>query len=194
MRGRTRRLGTLIACVVGMMAASVHVAWAQTGPTLVVLVRHAEKASPTDPDPSLSEAGARRAQALADAMSHATPNAIFVTSRKRTAETAVPIAQKAGVSPTVMSLDGAAALHVKSVADAVRREQGVVLVVGHSNTVPAIVRALGGPALADICDASYAALYLLTPARDGKPASLVTASYGAPDAPGATTCAGMVPK
>ena len=67
----------------------------------------------------------------------------------------------------------------------------VVLVVGHSNTVPAIVKALGGPALPDICDASYATLYLLQPASAGHPASLVVGQYGASDPPGATGCAGM---
>jgi hypothetical protein len=96
-----------------------------------------------------------------------------------------------GVTPTVIALD---ATHVKSVAEAVMKAKGVVLVVGHSNTVPAIVTALGGPKLPDICDASYATMFVVTPATNGAPASVVRASYGAPDAAGATTCAGMSPK
>ncbi len=167
---------------------------AQDGPSLVVLVRHAEKASATDPDPSLSEAGQLRAQALVAALAHAVPNAIVVTSRKRTAETAAPVAAKWGVTPQVVSLDGAAAAHIAAVADAVRKQRGVVLVVGHSNTVPAIVKALGGPALPDLCDASYATFFVLQLARDGKPAQLLTAQYGASDPPGASGCAAMSPR
>ncbi len=167
---------------------------ADNGPSLVVLVRHAEKASATDPDPSLSAAGYARAKALVDALQHATPNAIVVTSRKRTAETAADVASKFGITPVVVSLDGAMAKHIGAVADAVRAQRGVVLVVGHSNTTPAIVKALGGPALPDICDASYATLYVLQPGKNGAPATLVTGQYGAADPAGATTCAGMVPR
>ena len=47
-------------------------------PSLVVLVRHGEKATEGGSDPSLSEAGKARAQALADAMAMTTPNAIIV--------------------------------------------------------------------------------------------------------------------
>jgi hypothetical protein len=74
------------------------------------------------------------------------------------------------------------------------KAKGVVLVVGHSNTVPAIVNALGGPKLPELCDASYATIFLLTPAANGLPVQLVRASYGAPDAPAAANCAGMTPK
>ena len=165
---------------------------AQDGPSLVVLVRHAEKASQTDPDPSLSEAGKARAMALVEALKHTTPSAIIVTSRKRTAETGEPLASKLGLKANVVALEGStAAAHIAAVADAVRKQTGVVLVVGHSNTVPAIVKALGGPALPDICDASYATLYVLQPARDGKAAQLIVGQYGVADPVGATTCGTM---
>jgi broad specificity phosphatase PhoE len=136
-------------------------------PSLVVLVRHGEKATEGGSDPSLSEAGKARAQALADALAMTTPNAIIVTSLKRTAETA-------------------------AVAAAVRKATGVVLVVGHSNTVPAIVTALGGPKLPDLCDSSYASMFVLTPGADGKAAQVVLSQYGAADGPLLPSCAGMV--
>lgn len=166
----------------------------QDGPSLVILVRHAEKASATERDPSLSEAGQARAVALSQALTHMSPNAIIVTSFKRTAETAAPTATKFGITPTVVPIAGSSAAHVTAVADAVRKQRGVVLVVGHSNTVTAIAKALGGPALPDICDASYATLYVLEPAAGGKGAQLLTAQFGAADPVGATACAGMTPK
>jgi broad specificity phosphatase PhoE len=160
-------------------------------PSLVVLVRHGEKQPTPADDPSLSEAGVARAQALADALAHTKPGTIVVSPRKRTSETAAVVTARDGVTPTVIALDPD---HVKGVAEAVMRAKGVVLVVGHSNTVPAIVTALGGPRLPDICDASYATMFLVTPARDGQPTQVVRSSYGAPDAKGAADCAGMVPK
>jgi broad specificity phosphatase PhoE len=160
-------------------------------PSLVVLVRHGEKQLTPADDPSLSEAGVARAQALAEALAHSTPSTILVSARKRTAETAAVVAKTTGITPTVIPLD---ASHVQAVAAAVMRAKGVVLVVGHSNTVPAIVTALGGPKLPDLCDASYATMFVVTPAADGRPTQLVRASYGVPDAPAAATCAGMTPK
>jgi broad specificity phosphatase PhoE len=163
-------------------------------PSLVVLVRHGEKQPTPVDDPSLSEAGVRRAAALDSALRDLVPSTIVVSTRKRTVETAAVVARRTGVTPTVITLDGGGASHVRAVAEAVQRARGVVLVVGHSNTVPAIVTALGGPKLPDLCDASYATLFLLTPARDGVAAQLVRAHYGLPDAMGADQCPGMVPR
>ncbi|MBL0939065.1 MAG: histidine phosphatase family protein [Gemmatimonadaceae bacterium] len=154
-------------------------------PTLVIVVRHGEK-QPTPNDPSLSEAGVARSLALDSAIAHSTPGTIVVSATKRTAETAAAVAKRTGVTPTVIALQGA---HVKNVADAVMKASGVVLVVGHSNTVPAIVTALGGPKLPDICDASYDTMFIVTPARDGKPVQVVQSSYGKADAVGADQCA-----
>ncbi|WP_373062784.1 phosphoglycerate mutase family protein [Gemmatimonas sp.] len=162
-------------------------------PSLVVLVRHGEKATEGGSDPSLSAAGRARAQALADALAMTTPNAIIVTSLKRTAETAAVVSAKTGVVPTVITI-GNGAKHIADVATAVRKATGVVLVVGHSNTVPAIVKALGGPKLPDLCDSSYATMFVLTPGAEGKAAQVVLASYGAADGPLLASCTGMVVK
>lgn len=164
---------------------------ARAQPSLVVLVRHGEKEAQPADDPSLSPAGIARAQALAEALVHTKPNAVIVTARKRTAETGAPVAKQAGVTPIVIELTGP---HVKNVADAVMKQTGVVVVVGHSNTVPAIIAALGGPKLPDICDASYATLFVFTPARAGQAPQVVRGSYGAADALTAANCPGMVPR
>jgi phosphohistidine phosphatase SixA len=162
-------------------------------PSIVVLVRHGEKATEGGSDPSLSDAGKARAQALADALAMTTPSTIIVSSLKRTAETAAVVSSKTGVVPTVIAISGGAK-HVADVAAAVRQATGVVLVVGHSNTVPAIVTALGGPKLPDICDSSYATMFVLTPGVDGKAAQVVLAQYGVADGPLLASCAGMVAK
>lgn len=157
-------------------------------PSLVIIVRHGEKQPTPANDPSLSEAGVARAHALDSALAHLSPSTIVVSATKRTPETAAVVAKRVGVTPTVIPLQGP---HVKNVADAVMKASGVVLVVGHSNTVPAIVNALGGPKLPDICDASYATMFTVVPARDGKPAQVLRSSYGKADAVGADQCPGM---
>jgi hypothetical protein len=53
-----------------------------------------------------------------------------------------------------------------------------VLVVGHSNTVPAIIEALGAVRPAPICDPEYDNLYVVTIGPDGK-AGVVRAKFGA---------------
>jgi broad specificity phosphatase PhoE len=127
-----------------------------------------------------------RATALAEALADAGVQAVIVTPLQRTRLTAAALVAKRGLTPQVVALSPT---HVADVARVVREHKGqVVLVVGHSNTIPAIVGALGGPALPDLCDAQYAQLFTLIIPDQGPPA-LVRAQYGAPDAATAGDCA-----
>jgi len=163
-------------------------------PSTVILVRHAEKAAVTGDDPPLSELGTVRAADLALALRASIPSAIIVSSRQRTALTAADVVRASGTTPQIVSLDGGGAVHIAAVAKAVQQASGVVLVVGHSNTIPAVIKALGGPSLPDICDATYSHLFVMTPARDGKPSTLVMSRYGAHEGPVPASCGGMIPK
>jgi phosphohistidine phosphatase SixA len=163
-------------------------------PALVLVVRHAEKVDNSD-DPALSPLGTARANALAEALSDARVAHVIVTHRQRTRLTAAPLMASLGIEPEVVPFGGDMAAHVRAVAAAVRRQAGkVVLVVGHSNTVPMIVHALGGPRAPDLCDARYAALFSVVPGRGDTPAGVVVSSFGVPDPPSATACSGMVPR
>jgi len=167
------------------LALTLPVAAAAQAPTTVIVVRHAEKSSadPANRDPELDAAGQARAQALAAALQGAGVDAVITTQFKRTQQTAAAIAQAAGVSPEVVSAGGAT--HAADVATAVRRHAGhTVVVVGHSNTVPAIIAALGGPRLPDLCDSQYADFFVLV--LDGSPQPpLIHSTYGTPSpAPG----------
>ena len=172
----------LIAIAPFLLTGATRAVLAQDGPSLVVLVRHAEKAAQPVADPPLTDAGRLRAVALAEAVSHAAPTAIIVTATKRTADTAVPSAMRFGVTPQIISFVGGSTAHIAAVADAVRQQHGVVLVIGHSNTIPAVITALGGPTLPDICDSTYNVLFILQPARDGHAAALIVSQYGAEQA------------
>lgn len=161
--------------------------------TLVVLVRHAERAAVEGDDPPLSDAGQARARALAASLAHASVSAVITSSRRRTGETAQPLLSQRGLTPTVVSVADGLAKQVADVAAAVRRHAGgVVLVVGHSNTIPAIVGALGGPALPDLCDGEFATMFVMQLGGERRP-QIIRTTYGAADPPGAADCV-MTPR
>lgn len=145
-------------------------------PELVILVRHAERAAAPAGDPALTPAGEQRAQALAQALAGLRVNTILTTKFRRTRDTAAPLAQALGLQPKVVDAGGAA--HVQAVVDAVRAETGVVLVVGHSNTIPAVIAGLGGPQLAELCETSFHHAFLLQ--LGTQPPRWAQFSYGAP--------------
>ena len=189
------------AAVTPVMATSAPAvpAAAESLPALVLIVRHAEKVDESA-DPALSAAGQARAIALAQALEDAGVAHVIVTHRQRTRLTAAPLLEALGLTPEVVGFGADMEAHVRDVAAAVRRQAGkVVLVVGHSNTVPMIVHALGGPRLPDLCDARYGALFAVVPGPAGGSAGtrsgrVVVSSFGVPDPPSALNCAGMVPR
>lgn len=140
----------------------------------VVVVRHAEKATDDPRDPSLSAAGRQRAQALAHLLRDEPLAAIYSTQYRRTQLTAAPTAYAAKVRVRVRPAGESA----DSLAAHIRREhaQGTVVVVGHSNTVPAIVGALGGQAVAPIADDEFDHYYIVSLPADG-PARLEDGRY-----------------
>ena len=130
----------------------------------VFVVRHAEPAdtaagaAPTMAvDPELSDAGRARAESLAAALKDARVVAIFATEFKRTQATAAPLAKALGLQVTTISSKEPAKL-----IEAVKTAGGSVLVVGHSNTVPAIVKDLGVAAPITVGDAEYDNLFVVT--------------------------------
>jgi broad specificity phosphatase PhoE len=170
----------LILVVSGVTAPGrTETAQPNTSATVVLLVRHAEKAAQPGDDPTLTQDGQRRAEALAGVVKDAHPTAIITTQLRRTVETAQPSAAALGVTPEVVPVS-AANTHQNAVdvAAAVRKHPGeTVLVVGHGNTVPQIIGALGGPQLPDICEPVYDKLFVLVL---GKEARLIQSRYGAP--------------
>jgi broad specificity phosphatase PhoE len=148
-------------------------------PATVILVRHAEKASATDRDPVLSEVGIQRAKDLAAALADAGVGSVITTQLQRTRLTAADVLAATKLTPIVVNAGGAT--HAADVAAAVKaRPAGeVVLVVGHSNTVNAIIGALGGPKLTDICDSQYSNLFIMQ--MGGPTPKLIRANYGKAD-------------
>lgn len=156
--------------------------------TMVILVRHAEKAAPSG-DPDLSETGKLRALALAKALERYPLTAALVTQYRRTQQTASPVLDAQHLSPVIIAAGNDVPAHAKAVAGAIRRyaSGSTVLIVGHSNTVGPIIGALGGPQLPDLCDGEYATMLILELTAGSAP-KLLRAKYGAPDPPNADHC------
>lgn len=161
-------------------------------PSTVIVVRHAERATTPANDPVLSAAGLVRAEALKAALADARVSAIITTHLQRTQLTAKPLADSLGLAYTVVRAGSPLQAHLDSVAAAVRRQPkgSTVLVVGHSNTVPGIIAALGGPRMPDLCDNQYSSLFVLDLSGADSP-RLIRATFGAPDAPD-ESCASMM--
>ena len=163
------------------------------GETIVYLVRNAEKANLIDKDAALSDAGRQRAAALASAMKDTPLDAVYVTQIKRTSETAADLVAAKKLMPTVVPVGADVAAHAAAVAKAVMELRGKsVLVVGHSNTISAVVAALGGPKLPDVCDSAYAIMLTLRIPATGAP-TLAHATFGRPDT-NDKACGGLLTK
>jgi broad specificity phosphatase PhoE len=149
-------------------------------PTVVLLVRHAEKDSGTG-DVPLSAAGRARAEALATLGRAAGVQAVVITPYARTRQTASPLTRALNLTPDIVRVEGVVAEHARAVADQIRRQHAgrTVLVVGHSNTIPPIVAALGGTRYADLCDTEYDALFIVVLGDEG-PVRTVRSRFGTP--------------
>ncbi|KFN50449.1 SixA phosphatase family protein [Arenimonas composti] len=115
--------------------------------TVVVVVRHAEKASDDPRDPGLSEDGQARARALAATFAGTRLDAAYTTQFRRTRLTATPAADTAGIAVQArpISAENAATYDADLAAEIRALPAGsTVLVVGHSNTVPGLVQAIAG--------------------------------------------------
>ena len=143
--------------------------------TTIVLVRHAERPPGTDPD--LLPEGRARAGDLARTLQKANVRAILHTNFKRTRQTAESLATQTGIAMTEVSAGADATAHAADVARRLLEFNGQTAVyVGHSNTVPAVIAALGITPAPTIPDSVYSRFYVVTK-RKGQ-TGMIEARYG----------------
>jgi broad specificity phosphatase PhoE len=153
----------LVAFLVALMPAPM-----MRAQEAVYIVRHAERADQSA-DPSLSAEGVGRSYRLRDMLREAGITHIFTTNLRRTVETAKPLADALGLAP--QPLPGA------DVQPLAARLAGLgprdrALVVGHSNTVPELLRALEVATPVTIADTDYDNLFIVVPKKDAAPTLL----------------------
>lgn len=134
--------------------------------TTVFVMRHAEKAAVPGDDPPLSPAGEARALALAEHFGRAPQglrlDCIIVSEFKRTKETVGPLANRLGI-PVIVVPAAASETAAERALDEYRG--GRVLIVGHSNTVPALVEELSGHEVPEMSDQEYGVIYAVSVPR-----------------------------
>lgn len=128
----------------------------------VIIVRHAEKVD-ASADPLLSEAGQARARALAAALTDAHPSLILTSNLQRTGLTAAPTADYHSMTSEAVSLEDGIEAHLAALLARVEAtpDDATILIVGHSDTVPQIARALGYAEAGDMPDCEYDRLTVL---------------------------------
>jgi phosphohistidine phosphatase SixA len=127
------------------------------------IVRHAEKGDGSPNDPNLSDAGRRRALVLCDSLRNKNISKIFVSQYVRTQQTAQPTAGLLGTTPTPYD----AHANVSVLADQMKASGDVnLLVVGHSDTVPALILNLTGENIGNIPDDDYDNFFVIKRVRN----------------------------
>lgn len=162
MRWRTRAVCAGVLLAASLASQFVSVAAAQEA---VYLVRHAERAD-DEKDSPLSAAGHARAARLADMLRDAGITHIFVSEYQRTVDTAGPLAARLGITPQVVRADNQDALLAKVRAAGPKAR---VLIAGHSDTVPRLIRALGCATPITIAKPEYDNLFIVVPVDKAPP-------------------------
>lgn len=123
-----------------------------------ILVRHAEKQTGGS-DPALTPDGEKRAQKLVEVLANYKPDAIYSTAYLRTRSTVTPVAKKfnkeiQAYNPGKQAEFATQLLEMKG---------KTVVIVGHSNTIPALVNLLTkNTTFTDLPDTVYNQYWIVT--------------------------------
>lgn len=162
-------------CIAALALASFLLvpAFAMADAKVIYVTRHAEKGAESK-DPNLTPQGQARARTLALILSKVGIKHAFSSATQRTRQTAQPLAAQAGVEVQIYDA-GKPAI----VIEKIKALAGPTLLVGHSNTVPDLVKMLGGAAM-PMTDEEFDRLYQVTIHADG---SVTTVLLTTPTAP-----------
>lgn len=144
---------------------------AQQSVRTVYVVRHAENTVAKD-DPTLSPAGAKRADCLASTLKDAGIKQIYVTEEKRTKQTADPLAQRLKITPTVVPVGDPGNL----VRNIFYSGKGNTLVVGDSSNIPVILARMKAGTITPFTDHDFDRIFMVT-TMEGSATPVVTIHY-----------------
>jgi broad specificity phosphatase PhoE len=174
MKTRTRATTGLILGSVVLLALPA----AARAQKAVFVVRHAEKIS--DTDERLSDAGRARAVLLAQMLKSSGVAAVYATDTERARDTVNPLADALGLRVAIYDTGGGPGVPVdaRPFVEKLRREHGgdVVVIAGHTNTIPDLLKALGCADAISIAAGEYDNLFVVVPKKDGS-ATLVRLRY-----------------
>jgi phosphohistidine phosphatase SixA len=154
--------------------------------TTVFLIRHAEKAEAPREDPPLNDSGRLRSQALSRILGQSDIKAIYTSQYQRTIQTAEPLAKQLGITATSLPLKMSQSnprevseQSIKEITGKIYERAGEAsLVIGHSNTIPEVIKMLGGDNVPKIDEQKFDDLFVVTIFAKGK-AKVVHLKYEA---------------
>lgn len=135
------RTFTMKRCFLFVLLLGLFVA-AAPAQSIIFVVRHAEKMDNAGNDPDLADAGI---------------SAVYTTEFKRTQQTAAPLAKALGLNVAILPAKDTAAL----IAKLHDLRAGNTLVVGHSNTIPDLIKAFGITTSISIAENDYDNLFMV---------------------------------
>ncbi len=142
--------------------------------TTFILLRHAEKAGAGN-DPNLSEDGQLRAEALRHTLADVQISAIYSTPYNRTRQTVAGLAADKKVAVTQYEANKPPRRLIDEIL-ALNKGKTVVI-VGHSNTIPEIVKTLGASSTVTIGETQYDNLFIVN-YLDATNANVINLKYG----------------
>ena len=185
-RRRRRRLRLIPIIGYTLVALGLGYVLGERPTTTVIFVRHAETdvtmAEMADSDPPLNARGRQRAEVLADFLEDvdvvAGVNAIYASDKRRTQETAAPLANRLGLQVQI-----ADHLDTEGFMDDVLSEHAgkIVLVVSHSSTIAPLIDELhGSKNLPPFGPDDFGELYVVTIPRPVGKVKTLRFHYGDP--------------
>lgn len=183
---RRKRRRRRIQIIVIYTAIAIGLAWffESQATTTIIFVRHAEKVAIEGRDPDLSPAGRERVAELTRQMLYADViqgvDAIYSTPFKRTQQTVQPLADALDLPVNMYDASDTEAVLEKIL----KRHKGkVILVVGHSNTLPVLIANLGASKrVPPIAEDEYDNVYVIAIPWFGK-TKTIRLRYGEPYVP-----------
>lgn len=181
-----RRVLILATLLFSLAIVSTSIAQDDFKPQTVFLIRHAERENEPRQDPPLKPEGVARSQELTRLLAAGNIKTIITSQLTRTKKTAEPLANKLGLSATVISLKPnpsnprqIAEESTREVVNKILERPGEnVLVVGHSNSIPDVIKMLGGDVVPTIDEQKFNDLFVVTVYAKGK-AKVAHLKYGA---------------
>jgi broad specificity phosphatase PhoE len=151
--------GATLAVFLAALPAAAHSA--------IFIVRHAERLDAKDDASLISQAGKRRAVELRRVLSSVELSAVYCTEYKRTQQTAAPAAEARKFKPVIVSSERGPEL-ARTLRALPATED--VLVVGHTDTIPDLLKALGVDRTVMIGSGDYDNLFIVSPQEGKAPA------------------------
>ena len=150
-------LGLFIASLLSPAIASAF----QPEPATLIFVRHAERADDGTRNPPISEEGQARAENLYQVLKGSYDvAAIYSTGYKRTQMTAQPTADSLGIEIQEYGLGDFEGLLKGLISEYAGK---TVLIVGHSNTTPALINmVIGDNVFEQLDESAYGDLFVVT--------------------------------